>query len=43
MTKLRLQVGIERFATWSIVVFAAVSLWSFLAPSLVTASPPAPS
>jgi MFS family permease len=37
MTRLRLQIGIERFATWSIAAFAAVSLWSFLAPSLATA------
>lgn len=37
MTKVRLQVGIERFATWSIAAFTAVSLWSFLAPDLTSA------
>jgi MFS family permease len=37
MTKLRPQVGIERFATWSTAGFVAVSLGYSLAPSLATA------
>lgn len=37
ITKLRIQVGMERFATWAIAAFALVSLWSFLAPSLANA------
>jgi hypothetical protein len=37
ITKLRLQVGIERFATCSIAGFLAVSLGYSLAPSLATA------
>jgi hypothetical protein len=34
LTKVRLQVGLVRFATWSIAVFAVVALWYLLAPSL---------
>ena len=37
LTKVRLQFGLVRFATWSIAVFATVALWYLLAPSLAVA------
>src|SRR5262249_53873509 len=37
LTKVRLQFGLARFASWSIAIFAAVGLWYLLAPSLTTA------
>jgi hypothetical protein len=37
LTKLRLQFGLDRFATWSIVAFAVVCAAYLLAPSLGTA------
>jgi MFS family permease len=37
LTKVRLQFGLVRFATWGLAVFVAVALWYLLSPSLATA------